>query len=333
MNSDLWECAYSPATNLCNWSLVQTVGSVPIPRARHSATVLKIDSGEDVMVVFGGITTGSDTATAEMWMYDVSKHAWSIPPIDNNLAPPARWGHTASAMGTDRLLVTGGFTDRAVLDDVWVFSLAQREWMRIEPVKSPDQLQRGAHSSVFFSGHLIAYGGTSLDLKNIEDDDVAYLKPGCNKGFQSSDFALNFCKPCPSGSFAKDTGATVCTKCPAETTTASENSTSELDCNLCQHGICKGRPCSVNISSNVHNGAVQEFNVSCQCGLFYSQSSRCELVDWWWIVTISVLWLVLSTGGGSPCSTCASVNILPICGHFVIIAYPRQCVCFLAVPP
>eukprot|EP00911_Craspedida_sp_UC1_P000543 UC1_evm2s415 len=321
LNGNLWRCEFSfsaqasenlPAPQSCQWQrVVPQQSQLPRPRARHTATVLTSNRGENAekMIVFGGIVmagagnTSSYDFTDEVWIFDCHKlqwmHARTYTPGSNG--PVARWGHSATAIGADRLVIAGGFSHFAVLDDVWLFSLTDLSWTKISAVRSPDHLSRGAHTSVFHGHHLLVYGGTSLDLRPVEEDDITYLKPGCNPGSYSVDFSLQSCKRCPLGHYSTAAGATTCNKCPAETTTAETGAAHETSCNLCQKGVCHGFPCLVNITSGVDSAdELAEYRVSCECGYFYSQSSRCSDLDWWWIalpttlgtsLVIAVAWL------------------------------------------
>lgn len=282
VNGDVWMCTYATANHTCEWLRTSGTGDVPAPRYHHSATMLIVQEGS-AMVVFGGLVSAGD-ASSETLSFDVSSGRWtSLRAVSQT--PPARWGHTATALGPDRLLITGGFTQTAVLDDMWIFSVAALEWSQIAQVQSPDQLQRGEHTSICHDGDCVSYGGTSLDLKNIENDDIAFVRPGCNKGYMSPDFASTPCVACPRGFFSSETGATNCKQCPSNITTPKEASTSEKDCSLCDGNVCHGGVCTV-VSSTKGGDARPEVN--CQCSFFYSKSDRCDVLDWWWIAVPAV---------------------------------------------
>jgi hypothetical protein len=105
------------------WNQLPSNGS-PGFRMGHSAVY---DSVNRQMVVFGGNTTTTPTATSEMWGLKLHTNtpSWMILNPTSGSPPPARYGHSAVYdSGLNRMIIYGGFDDLATaLDEVWVVGM------------------------------------------------------------------------------------------------------------------------------------------------------------------------------------------------------------------
>ena len=113
---------------------------------------------------------------------------------------------------------------------------------------------------------------------------------GCNAGSSAVDLRVDSCTPCPLGTYANTTGATVCLSCPALTQTQRAGATSSLECDVCDdHSVCHGHgQCTV---TDVLRG-----NTQCSCNAFYLAADSCE-TPWVGIILVLLVLLLLLVVG------------------------------------
>ncbi|MEQ8786310.1 MAG: kelch repeat-containing protein [Pirellulaceae bacterium] len=94
------------------------------------------DPVNDEVVLFGGGDALNLTGGAQTWLYDCEKNTWRRAAGD--VEPPLR---CTSPIVTDPesgvLVMFGGYTQQAALNDTWVYHCADRRWERREPDPSP----------------------------------------------------------------------------------------------------------------------------------------------------------------------------------------------------
>jgi hypothetical protein len=142
----------------------------PQPQRRgHAAAV----SG-NTAYVFGGIALGGDQELADvtqspimndLWMYDTTTLKWSPVNVTSD-KPPARYGHTLTAVNSDTLVLIGGLTrpDVANMQEIWVFHPRSNTW-ELKKAGGDIPLGRRWHSATLKDASIIVYGGSSADQK------------------------------------------------------------------------------------------------------------------------------------------------------------------------
>jgi len=143
--SDLWTLDISTGA----WSFIgnETTSSYwPSPMAHHSAVVWN-----NTMIIFGGcfhivsspLTTSPQCGAVNpaLWFYDFQTQSWSnITGTSGNSSswPEARWGHVGVLVDNGTMLIYGGMSAKnTVLNDAWIFDLAELSWHSVSPVGMP----------------------------------------------------------------------------------------------------------------------------------------------------------------------------------------------------
>jgi hypothetical protein len=163
---DLWALSLSGAPA---WSALAPTGTPPGLRYGHSAIH---DGPGDRMVVFGGLTSGSQYLN-EVWMLSLADPpAWTqLAPAGT--APTPRAYHTAIHDPVrNRMLVFGGTgfdgVSYGTYNDVWALSLAGAPaWTQLAPAGTPPYTRR-EHSAIYDPprDRMVVFGGDVSWLVN-----------------------------------------------------------------------------------------------------------------------------------------------------------------------
>jgi hypothetical protein len=153
------------SANLTSWS---SAAEGPAPRTEHAMAAATV-SGQPVYVVFGGLNNGG-TPTNTTWRYDGS--AWGdLPP---GVVPAARSGHSmVTHLGSQTMLMFGGFDGTSSLGDLWSFQAASNTWAPQSPGGTPPTPRSEmcmAHCSL--NGKVYVFGGTPF-LNDLYEYDLA----------------------------------------------------------------------------------------------------------------------------------------------------------------
>jgi hypothetical protein len=110
-----------------NGELVRANGQVAAgPQLGPRGDLCAAPLGEGRVLVSGGRTAaGNADATATLLVYDPASGVLSA-----SIAPPlkvARWGHACTPLADGTVLITGGVSDSAVLQDAWIYTPAPVE--------------------------------------------------------------------------------------------------------------------------------------------------------------------------------------------------------------
>jgi N-acetylneuraminic acid mutarotase len=126
--NDVW--SYSVNTN--TWTLLANNGTPPPPGYDFHAAW---DSINENMLVFGGYD--DSVHSDDLWQYNRATETWTqLSPVGG--PPTARQGGAAvwEELGS-RMLVFGGWTGSASLNDLWEYSPTSNQWTQLTPTGTP----------------------------------------------------------------------------------------------------------------------------------------------------------------------------------------------------
>lgn len=106
------------------WEKPVVYGTLPSPRARHTATAVGAN-----LVVFGGVGGGN-----ELHILETDNATWYVPKVTGE-APPPRFGHTATLVDSPldqsrKIYIFGGHDGRKSLSDLYLFDTESMSWAR-----------------------------------------------------------------------------------------------------------------------------------------------------------------------------------------------------------
>ncbi|KAK7491036.1 hypothetical protein BaRGS_00017732, partial [Batillaria attramentaria] len=136
-----------------SWSNPRCQGEPPSPRSGHAGALLK-----DKVYIFGG--QQRENVMNDLYCLDLSnpRPVWELLSPSGSV-PQARYWHSLTAAGEDRLLLFGGLArDDSPLDDVWLLRLSpQVQWTEL---KSQSGHPRHYHTACCTqSGNVLVFGG------------------------------------------------------------------------------------------------------------------------------------------------------------------------------
>lgn len=156
-NNQLLE--FDPSSS--SWSLVQSSGSVPSPRAAHGAA--KLDRR---VFVFGG--RHDATRLNDLYVLHMSDFVWSRITVDVGLQPVGRSWHTFTPLSSHQVFLYGGYTnDRRPLADRWVFDVESMQWRDLGVTNDPPRLWHTA--TAVNDGEVVVFGGCHGDILSHEE--------------------------------------------------------------------------------------------------------------------------------------------------------------------
>eukprot|EP00002_Diphylleia_rotans_P022035 TRINITY_DN430_c0_g2_i1.p1 TRINITY_DN430_c0_g2~~TRINITY_DN430_c0_g2_i1.p1 ORF type:complete len:4080 (+),score=854.57 TRINITY_DN430_c0_g2_i1:199-12438(+) len=161
------------------WIVPEVKGTLPPPRARHTATMFK-----HKLYVFGGYAQNTSPYD-DLWVFDFDTSEWTKPNCTGN--PPApRFGHSAVLIG-HQLFIIGGITNNyVVLRTVAVLDLHKLHWQSVEDnFQLPEPLAMssaivtpsGGFSKIFlFGGQTQSTTKFSNDIFCFDTDIISWSK-------------------------------------------------------------------------------------------------------------------------------------------------------------
>jgi hypothetical protein len=135
----------------------------PVNRSMHSLATVNLGGADgDVVILFGGVTTGEPrmTALGDTWLLAAShgsrwyRHTFNVTrvpgtTIEHAAAPPKRWGHSMACHGAPAgplgsgfcMMFGGGVTQDDHFSDTWRFDFGEMKahhgWSLVVPVQTP----------------------------------------------------------------------------------------------------------------------------------------------------------------------------------------------------
>jgi serine/threonine protein kinase len=245
----------------------------PGARVRHAMATL----GPNKILMYGGV---SSTAIYfdDTYIFDFNttteKGEWTNITTDG---PAARVYHAMASMGNGRVVMYGGSDGHTAFNDAHVFGFygqnsTQHSWTPLS-VQATDS--RAGHAMAAIGSRILLFGGfvsTKNGLSSASpavQNDAWTMTIGCPPGMYGSK-----CSNCNLTSYkvGNTPDNTNCTPCPPETTTASNGSTAENDCVLCNYG---------------HGTVDLTKNYTCTCDFIWKLSSDCS-APWLGIIVLII---------------------------------------------
>ncbi|PRP73337.1 hypothetical protein PROFUN_16852, partial [Planoprotostelium fungivorum] len=144
---------YKLDTDTMTWSVVQTAGDLPTPRAAFGMTLI-----EDKIFIVGG--KDSLARLNDVYALDIPSLTWYRIEV-TGMPPPARSFHSCVRIPeTKALLIEGGIdVQNSHLNDAFVLDTEKREWKKVTLKDQPSP--RGNHGGVVVGNDFMIFGGSS----------------------------------------------------------------------------------------------------------------------------------------------------------------------------
>ena len=151
---DLW--SYMPMNN--TWAR-RSAAVLPSPRADGRMVYVP---GQDRFILFGGNDFTGPNLTfhhlADTWSYAWTRNVWTA--LTTTGAPSARdYPILAEDPAANLLLLTSGYGDRVILNDLWTFNLTTNVWSNVTPPSSPPPRFAGTGDFAPDVGVLVIFSG------------------------------------------------------------------------------------------------------------------------------------------------------------------------------
>lgn len=162
--SDVWTLTRLSST--WTWAQLSPSGTAPSARANHSAVW---DEANNRMIIFGGYDGTS--LLNDVWTLTLSGTTWTWAKLSpSGTAPTPRTGHVAGwDAANNQMVVSGGSSGCAPLDDSWTLKLVGSTWTwsKLSPLGTAPSA-RHEHSAGWDSGNsrFVIYGGYDGDYKD-----------------------------------------------------------------------------------------------------------------------------------------------------------------------
>jgi N-acetylneuraminic acid mutarotase len=148
------------------WEVLPAGG--PMPRAGAAAAY---DAGSGLVVFFGG-AVGSCNYPAcadnldDTWVYDPVANTWEERSPD--ASPPARHAHAmAYDARSDRVVLFGGDTGSAWLDDTWAYDTDADTWVEITTAEAPLPVAQQAMAYDPTADRVVLWGGADREESTV----------------------------------------------------------------------------------------------------------------------------------------------------------------------
>lgn len=188
------------------WTQVVPDSAVKPQHRFHHTGVLHSNSTVDELVVFGGLSIGSDDSSLpdaatnqlpitqynDVWRLKLSNSAssleWVKDPVSDSIAPTPR-SEAGAVIHNDQMLIFGGIAYDSNVDstpadnnELWSYNLSSCTWTQLTPVGSARPSKRFSHSVSLVkdndgAAHLVVFSGRRLELSSwtLLDDTWLYV--------------------------------------------------------------------------------------------------------------------------------------------------------------
>jgi hypothetical protein len=140
------------------WSCVNTVGEIPLPRGYHTSNLLK-----NKLYIYGG--ADGKELFSDVCVLDLDTYVWKCikqPESTTEEGKICRRSHTSTQVG-NYLFVIGGHNGSHYNSEVLLFNIATLQW-ESKLIKTPKSFTaRGYHTAVYHDYRIFLVGGLSGD--------------------------------------------------------------------------------------------------------------------------------------------------------------------------
>eukprot|EP00759_Apiculatamorpha_spiralis_P018084 PhF_6_TR24398/c0_g1_i1/m.33765 len=167
LTNELWKFDLLATASLQRWRPVETEGQTPSPRRDHTMIHVPGGKGKGYLVVFGGWTPGTQSPNVvnNVHVCDLDKYHWFTWTAEalGPESPPALYGHTATVVGTNMILIGGSIDTWNKNDNVYILSFEKDgslKW-RHAAVKAADAKPEplSFHQCVVVDDRIVIHGG------------------------------------------------------------------------------------------------------------------------------------------------------------------------------
>jgi len=145
------------------WDAIQPHGTIPAPRAFHSAVSLQSASK---MFVFGG--QNGSTNLADLHEYHIESNTWSFV-HSTGVQPSPRWSHSVVKKGNDTFIIFGG-AGETFFDQILFYNSYKAHWKQAYG-RGPGPDPRWGHCCLHQEqmGKIFVFGGCTKDAPSLRD--------------------------------------------------------------------------------------------------------------------------------------------------------------------
>lgn len=142
------------------------LGAPEGPEARVGSAAV-YDAGSGLVVLFGGALGGCEyplcpEIAGDTWVFDPVEGTWEE--RSPATAPSPRHGHAMTYhAGADRVVLFGGDSGEAWLDDTWIYDTDADAWTRLDLEGSPRRRARQVMTYDAGAGRVVLWGGSVRD--------------------------------------------------------------------------------------------------------------------------------------------------------------------------
>jgi N-acetylneuraminic acid mutarotase len=130
------------------------------------------DSVENVVILFGGITSSEMTVTNDTWIFDCDTREWTE--VHPSVVPLARYGHvmTYDMSINKAIMAFGNNYDVGFLNDTFTYDVSTNTWSEIECIGAPGHLKWPSMVYDSINGRNILFGGCIMYPSYAAVDDT-----------------------------------------------------------------------------------------------------------------------------------------------------------------
>ena len=237
-----------------SWIKLRADGNTDGPDGREGHSLAVVQSR---IFMFGGLNRRGRN-TNDLWEYVTANNTWVQHfDIGNDYGPSARHGHAMIGVN-DSILLFGGQSGNAQLNDFWGFQPADLAWSRLQA----DGSATGPRARSFLAmaslqSKVIVYGGSGQVLSF--GDTWEYAVCSCPAGAERQE---GICTLCPTGTFKDRPGPQACTMCPAAKYSATIGATDGSTCLNCPVNSWSPPSSSSGLNCSCRAGYTRQ-NVTC----------------------------------------------------------------------
>jgi hypothetical protein len=147
---ELWSYKYETNT----WTPIETPSS---PRPRFNMMITYMNDRHQLFM-FGGFSRGARRA-GDTWIYDIDSNTWMELHPDDHPSPRSDASISYDPVNDIIVLFSGYLYDDSHLQDTWIYSFKEENWIMQDPQNSP--LGQYGHHMVYsdITGQLLLYPG------------------------------------------------------------------------------------------------------------------------------------------------------------------------------